>query len=107
MWVVKRIAPARKTGRIVRSHRPKKIGVQDVEICAADTTSVQTRCEQENMKSSTTDKIQGVAHEAKGRAKEIAGKVIGNPDLQDQGTAEKLAGKVQRKVGDVKKVFGK
>lgn len=59
------------------------------------------------MKSSTTDKIQGAAHEAKGKAKEIAGKVIGNPNLQDQGTAEKLAGKVQRKVGDVKKVFGK
>ena len=64
-------------------------------------------CEQDNMKSSTTDKIQGAAHEAKGKLKEIAGKVIGNPDLQDRGAAEKIAGKVQRKVGDVKKVFGK
>ena len=59
------------------------------------------------MKSSTTDKIQGAAHEAKGKIKEVAGKVIGNPDLQDRGAAEKIAGKVQRKVGDVKKVFGK
>ncbi len=59
------------------------------------------------MKSSTRDKIEGTAHEAKGKLKEVAGKVVGNPNLQDQGTAEKVAGKVQRKVGDVKKVFGK
>ncbi len=59
------------------------------------------------MKSSTKDKIEGAAHEAKGKLKEIVGKAVGNPDLQDRGTAEKIAGKVQRKVGDVKKVFGK
>ena len=59
------------------------------------------------MKSSTTDKIEGAAHEAKGKVKEVVGKVIGNPNLQDEGTAEKISGKVQRKVGDVKKVFGK
>jgi uncharacterized protein YjbJ (UPF0337 family) len=34
-------------------------------------------------------------------------KAVGNPDLQDRGTAEKVFGKVERKVGDVKKVFGK
>lgn len=60
-----------------------------------------------DMKSSTRDKIEGAAHEAKGKVKEVAGKVIGNPNLQDGGTAEKVAGKVQKKVGDVKKVFGK
>jgi len=27
--------------------------------------------------------------------------------LQDRGTVERVAGKVERKVGDVKKVFGK
>jgi uncharacterized protein YjbJ (UPF0337 family) len=27
--------------------------------------------------------------------------------LHDRGTAEKVGGKVERKVGDVKKVFGK
>ncbi|MEO6787208.1 MAG: CsbD family protein [Chthoniobacteraceae bacterium] len=59
------------------------------------------------MKSSTRDKIEGAAHEAKGKAKGAAGKVFGNPNLQTQGTAEKVAGKVQCKVGDVKKVFGK
>jgi uncharacterized protein YjbJ (UPF0337 family) len=44
---------------------------------------------------------------AKGKVKEEAGKAIGNPDLRDRGTTEKVAGKVQNKVGDVKKVFGK
>ena len=46
-------------------------------------------------------------HEAKGKIKEETGKAVGNPDLQDRGTAEKVSGKVQKKVGDVKKVFGK
>ena len=59
------------------------------------------------MKSSTTDKVKGRIHEAKGKVKEEAGTAIGNPDLRDRGTAEKIAGKVQNKVGDVKKVFGK
>ncbi|HCX30029.1 MAG TPA: CsbD family protein [Blastocatellia bacterium] len=59
------------------------------------------------MKSSTTDKIKGGMHEAKGKVKEETGKAIGNPDLRDRGTAERVAGKVQNKVGDVKKVFGK
>jgi uncharacterized protein YjbJ (UPF0337 family) len=59
------------------------------------------------MNSSTTDKIKGGVHEAKGKITEETGKAIGNPDLRDRGTAEKVAGKVQQKVGDVKKVFGK
>ena len=42
-----------------------------------------------------------------GKVKEETGKAIGNPDLEDRGTAEKVEGKVQNKVGDVKKVFGK
>jgi uncharacterized protein YjbJ (UPF0337 family) len=46
-------------------------------------------------------------HEVKGKVKEEAGKAIGDPDLQDRGVAEKIAGKVQNKVGDVKYVFGK
>jgi uncharacterized protein YjbJ (UPF0337 family) len=59
------------------------------------------------MKSSTTDKVKGRAREAKGKVKESAGRAVGNPNLRDRGTAEKMSGKVQRKVGDVKKVFGK
>ena len=59
------------------------------------------------MKTSTTDKIEGAAHQIKGKAKEVAGKLTGNPDMRDEGTVENAAGKVQSKVGDVKKVFGK
>jgi uncharacterized protein YjbJ (UPF0337 family) len=58
------------------------------------------------MKSSTKDKIKGGFREAKGKAKEKAGEATENPDLRDRGTAEKAGGKVQRKVGDIKKVFG-
>jgi uncharacterized protein YjbJ (UPF0337 family) len=57
------------------------------------------------MKASTKDKIKGGFKEAKGKAKEKAGEATGNPDLRDRGTAEKADGKVQRKIGDVKKVF--
>ena len=59
------------------------------------------------MNSSTTDKVKGTAREVAGKIKEETGKAIGNPDLQDRGTVEKAAGTVQRKTGDVKKVFGK
>ena len=51
------------------------------------------------------DKIKGGFEEAKGKVKEKAGKATGNPDLRDRGTAEKTGGKIQRKIGDVKKVF--
>ena len=57
------------------------------------------------MKSSTKDKIKGAFEEARGKMKEETGKVTRNPDLQDRGTVEKIGGKVQRKIGDVKKVF--
>jgi len=59
------------------------------------------------MDSSTTDKIKGNLHEAKGKVKEQTGKAIGNPDLEDRGTGEKVGGKVEKKVGDIKKVFNK
>ncbi len=58
------------------------------------------------MKSSTKDKIKGGALEAKGKIKETAGRTTGNRDLEDRGTLEKAGGKIQRKVGDIKKVFG-
>ncbi len=58
------------------------------------------------MDSSTNDKIKGGLHKAKGTIKEKAGEATGNADLRDRGTAEKAGGKVQSKVGDIKKVFG-
>ena len=65
------------------------------------------RTRTDGMKSSNTDKIEGALHEAKGKVKEVTGKIIGNPKLQNEGTAEKVSGKVQRKVGDINKVLGK
>ena len=59
------------------------------------------------MNSSTHDKAEGRTKEAVGKVKEETGKAIGNRDLQDRGAAEKVGGKVERKGGDVKKVFGK
>ena len=58
------------------------------------------------MKSSIRDKAEGALHEAKGKIKEVAGKITDNPKLEAEGKAEKIAGKVQGKVGEVKKVFG-
>ena len=59
------------------------------------------------MKSSIRDKAEGALHEAKGKAREMAGKITDNPTLEAKGKAEKVAGKVQEMVGQVKKVFGK
>jgi uncharacterized protein YjbJ (UPF0337 family) len=59
------------------------------------------------MNSSTRDKAEGTMKKGVGAVKEKTGEMIGNPDLQDRGTAEKVEGKVQQKVGDVKKVFDK
>lgn len=57
------------------------------------------------MKPSTKDQIAGKAHELKGAVKEAAGKATNNPDLETEGQAENLAGKVQKKVGQVEKVL--
>jgi uncharacterized protein YjbJ (UPF0337 family) len=59
------------------------------------------------MKSSNRDNVEGTFHEAKGKVKEIAGKLIDNPKLEAKGKAEKIAGKVQKKVSQVKKVLYK
>ena len=59
------------------------------------------------MKPSTKDQIKGKFHEVKGKAKEKAGQVTNNPDLESEGRSENLAGKVQKKLGQIKDVFGK
>ena len=59
------------------------------------------------MKSGTKDKVEGMYHEAKGKLKEVAGNVTGKPNLEQAGKDENTAGKIQSKVGDIKKVFGK
>jgi uncharacterized protein YjbJ (UPF0337 family) len=58
------------------------------------------------MKPSTKDQIAGKGKEIKGGAKKEIGKAIDRPDMEDEGRAEKTAGKVQKKVGQIEKVFG-
>ena len=43
----------------------------------------------------------------KGKVKEVVGELSDDPDLEAEGTGEKIAGKVQKKIGQVKKVLGK
>ena len=59
------------------------------------------------MKSSTRDKAEGKWHKVKGKIKQVAGKAVGNRDLEAEGNAENLDGKVQEKIGEVKDVVGK
>ncbi|HEY5522587.1 MAG TPA: CsbD family protein [Desulfuromonadaceae bacterium] len=59
------------------------------------------------MKSSTKDQTEGMFHKLKGTAKEIAGNISDNPKLEGEGAGEKIAGKVQEKLGQIKKVLGK
>jgi uncharacterized protein YjbJ (UPF0337 family) len=59
------------------------------------------------MKPSTKDQVQGKLHELKGSAKEKAGQVTNDPDLTAKGQDEKVAGTVQKKVGQIEKVFEK
>jgi uncharacterized protein YjbJ (UPF0337 family) len=58
------------------------------------------------MKSSTKDKAQGTFHEVKGTVKVKVGRATSNPDLEAKGQVERIAGKVQKKIGQVKKVLG-
>jgi uncharacterized protein YjbJ (UPF0337 family) len=48
------------------------------------------------------DRVEGVAHQAKGAVKEVAGKVTGDTKTEAEGAAEKAAGKVQNAVGGLK-----
>jgi uncharacterized protein YjbJ (UPF0337 family) len=59
------------------------------------------------MKSRITDKVEGTGHKAKGIVKETIGKLSDNPRMEVEGTVEKVAGKVQLKSGEAKKVFEK
>ncbi|RPI08877.1 MAG: CsbD family protein [Zetaproteobacteria bacterium] len=59
------------------------------------------------MRASTKDQAEGKFHEVKGKVKETAGHLTNNPDLEAEGTAERLAGTVQDKIGQLEKVLGK
>jgi uncharacterized protein YjbJ (UPF0337 family) len=70
-------------------------------------TKTYAASEDNTMQSGNQDRVEGSLHELKGKVKEAAGKLVGNPDLTAEGEAEQAAGIVQAKIGDIKKVFEK
>lgn len=58
------------------------------------------------MKRSTRNKAKGALHAVKGTLKERAGRLVADPDLEAEGTVEKVAGKVQQVIGRVEAVVG-
>jgi len=59
------------------------------------------------MKLSTDDKTSGKLHEVKGTIKQTVGELTNDPNLEDDGREEKIAGKIQNLAGKVEKVLGK
>lgn len=59
------------------------------------------------MKPSTENEIAGRVHEVKGTIKEKVGELTNDPDLESEGVGERIAGKVQKKIGQVKKAVEK
>ena len=59
------------------------------------------------MKSSLRDRAEGVGRQAKGKAKEVAGRASNDPEMEGEGLGEQIAGTAQRKKGQIKKVFGR
>ncbi len=59
------------------------------------------------MKKSTQDRIEGTAKQARGNVKVGVGKVIGSSRLKATGTADKIAGKVQKKSGELAQTRGR
>ena len=59
------------------------------------------------MKKSTADQVEGTVHSLKGQVKAKVGEVVGNPKLEAEGRKERLAGEIQKKAGQIEKVFEK
>jgi uncharacterized protein YjbJ (UPF0337 family) len=59
------------------------------------------------MKPSTKDQVVGKLHEVKGEVKAKIGRITNNPNLAAEGKGERLAGKIQKRVGQVEKVLEK
>lgn len=58
------------------------------------------------MKPSTQDRVEGKVHEVKGAVKEQIGRMTDDPDLEDDGTIEKVGGKIQEGIGKIEKKLG-
>ena len=59
------------------------------------------------MKRSTKGRAKGIFHEWKGTIKGNAGKLTNNRGLEAKGIVEKIAGKIQKKFGQVERALEK
>jgi uncharacterized protein YjbJ (UPF0337 family) len=58
------------------------------------------------MKPITKDQVEGKLQAVKGKLKERAGQLSGNPDLEDEGTVQKIGGKAREMIGKIEKAAG-
>lgn len=58
------------------------------------------------MKQSTKDEAKGKFREVKGKVKAKVGRMTNDPNLEAKGQSEAVGGKVQKKIGQVEKVIG-
>ena len=56
---------------------------------------------------STKDKAEGAFHEVKGAIKSKVGELTNDSGLETEGVVEKIAGKIQKKIGQVEEVIEK
>jgi uncharacterized protein YjbJ (UPF0337 family) len=59
------------------------------------------------MAESTRDRIEGKLHQVTGDAKEKAGELLDNAEMASEGRDESLSRSIQKKIGEIKRVFGK
>jgi uncharacterized protein YjbJ (UPF0337 family) len=59
------------------------------------------------MKPSTENRIAGAVHDVKGKVKAEVGHLTHDPGLESEGIVEQVAGKIQKKVGDLEKAIEK
>jgi uncharacterized protein YjbJ (UPF0337 family) len=57
------------------------------------------------MKRSSKDQATGKLHEVKGKIKTKLGRATKNLNLENEGEDEQVAGTVQKKIGQIEKVF--
>jgi uncharacterized protein YjbJ (UPF0337 family) len=58
------------------------------------------------MNTSTQDRVEGKVYEINGMLKEQAGKIMANPDLENEGTLEKVGGMARQVLGKIEKAAG-
>ena len=59
------------------------------------------------MLNSTKQELEGKLRATKGAAKEELGEATNDPQLESEGRTEKVAGIVQKKLGELEKLIGK